>query len=387
MDERVDGHLEAPGPPLLTARFEDPQAHDVLQQPGGAEGAALVAEVVARDLGVEERRAAFDAHERPGSRGDVGPSLFEGRPHHGAPRVVGGGNDDVRFGESHLLGHLGSKRTKVGSRRHDRREQGRRNPESFEQLQVPAAVGRAHELRGRGVRVLRDHAPAEEVVDEVGKEKEVGGVRGKAFFGVGEELVDGVEHQELDAGTREDLGPGHPREHLVHHAARAVVAVGDGVFDELARGIDQAVVDGPPVDSQAPHRAAQRARPLARLAESRLDLGQDAGESPSAGGPRIPGRDSGSGAPPRAGARPRPTRPETPARCRLPGPPRSEGVPPSPSGVVRDPVPYLRKPSCKPPSTGTTWPVVFESRFEIRRKIASAWSSGSMGDWVSERRA
>src|SRR5262245_51215590 len=33
---------------------------------------------------------------------------------------------------------------------------------------------------------------------------------------------------------------------------------------------------------------------------------------------------------------------------------------------------YLRKPSCRPPSTGSMWPVVFDNRFETKRKIASA---------------
>ena len=46
---------------------------------------------------------------------------------------------------------------------------------------------------------------------------------------------------------------------------------------------------------------------------------------------------------------------------------------------------YLRKPSCSPPSTGITWPVVLRKRAESRRKTASAWSSGSIGSRVSER--
>jgi hypothetical protein len=48
---------------------------------------------------------------------------------------------------------------------------------------------------------------------------------------------------------------------------------------------------------------------------------------------------------------------------------------------------YLRKPSDRPPSTGITWPVVLRRRGETSRRIASAWSSGSIGDRVSERSA
>jgi len=46
---------------------------------------------------------------------------------------------------------------------------------------------------------------------------------------------------------------------------------------------------------------------------------------------------------------------------------------------------YLKKPSCNPPSTGMTWPVVFDNRGETSRKIASAWSSGSIGVCVRVR--
>lgn len=33
---------------------------------------------------------------------------------------------------------------------------------------------------------------------------------------------------------------------------------------------------------------------------------------------------------------------------------------------------YRKKPSCNPPSTGITWPVVLDNRSETSRKIASA---------------
>src|SRR5262249_7543173 len=49
------------------------------------------------------------------------------------------------------------------------------------------------------------------------------------------------------------------------------------------------------------------------------------------------------------------------------------------------PLAYLRNPSCNPPSTGITCPVVFARRCETSRKMASAWSSGSIGDCVSAR--
>ena len=42
-------HVVPVARPFPAARFEDPQAHDVLQEPDRAEGATLVAEVVTRD--------------------------------------------------------------------------------------------------------------------------------------------------------------------------------------------------------------------------------------------------------------------------------------------------------------------------------------------------
>ena len=48
---------------------------------------------------------------------------------------------------------------------------------------------------------------------------------------------------------------------------------------------------------------------------------------------------------------------------------------------------YLRKASCNPPSTVMIWPVVLLRRRETKRKYASAWSAGEMGDFVKVRSA
>ncbi len=48
---------------------------------------------------------------------------------------------------------------------------------------------------------------------------------------------------------------------------------------------------------------------------------------------------------------------------------------------------YLRKASCRPPSTVMTWPVVLLRRLLTSRKYASAWSAGVIGDLVSVRSA
>ena len=47
--------------------------------------------------------------------------------------------------------------------------------------------------------------------------------------------------------------------------------------------------------------------------------------------------------------------------------------------------PYLKNPSCNPPSTGMTWPVVLLREFVKSKKIASAWSDGVIADFVSVR--
>jgi hypothetical protein len=48
---------------------------------------------------------------------------------------------------------------------------------------------------------------------------------------------------------------------------------------------------------------------------------------------------------------------------------------------------YLRNASIKPPSTVITCPVVLLRRLLTQRKIASAWSAGSIGTLVSVRSA
>ena len=48
---------------------------------------------------------------------------------------------------------------------------------------------------------------------------------------------------------------------------------------------------------------------------------------------------------------------------------------------------YRKNASCRPPSTVMTWPVVLLRRLVSRRKIASAWSPGVIGDLVRVRLA
>ena len=88
-------------------------------------------------------------------------------------------------------------------------------------------------------------------MQRVGDHEQARGPRGQAFACVREELEERVEGQELDAGAREDLLPRHDPEHLVHGVRRPRVAVADGRLDQGAGGVEQRIVHGPRVHTEA----------------------------------------------------------------------------------------------------------------------------------------
>ncbi len=219
--------------------------------------------------------------------------------------------------------------------------------------------------------------PRQEEVQQIGDEQQPVGAWIHAGMLVRYELIERVERQALDPGSGRDLLARDHGKHAFHHARGPRVPIADRVFHELARAIDEAVVHGPTVDADACDGASECAGTRATCAKPRAYLVEHPADVPPEVSRRPCGAGSGSAGPPRGAARRRRGRRGRHARC----PPRDR-----PRGRAPDPRgPQRRKPSCRPPSTGTTCPVVLLRRRDTSRKIASAWSSGSIAACVSVR--
>ena len=131
-----------------------------------------------------------------------------------------------------------------------------RHADPLGQVDGPLAAGDVVELGGGGVGALGADRPGQPVAEQVGHQQQrLGGLEGRRAAG-GDELVDGVERQLLQAGGGVQLLRRHQREHLVEHAVGAPVAVAVGVAEQPAVAVEQAVVDRPGVDPDAVERAA-----------------------------------------------------------------------------------------------------------------------------------
>src|SRR5207247_8334774 len=96
--------------PVPTAFLDQPQAHDVLQEPERPADAPLVGVVVGEAFGVDHRLAQLDAHQRPGARADVAPVAgggpFGGDRGHRAGGIVAAGGNHRYAPNIALLGHV-----------------------------------------------------------------------------------------------------------------------------------------------------------------------------------------------------------------------------------------------------------------------------------------
>ena len=94
------------------------------------------------------------------------------------------------------------------------------------------------------------------------------------------QLEQGVEGQDLNARSREQLRARHLCERLLHRVHRCV-AVADGVLDQATLGVHEPVVHAPRVHAHALDRTAERSRPLGRLRQAGHDLVEDTGRVPT----------------------------------------------------------------------------------------------------------
>lgn len=182
----------------------------------------------------------FGAHERPGAAGEVGPGLvggfIDGDGGDGAGGVVRAGGDDVDLGEACGVGELRQEAADAGAGGDGGLKEVCGQVEGGEEVGVPGAGAAVDHLGGGGDGGFVDHLAAEEVVEEVGDVEQAVGVLEGGWFCVvlGDELVEGVEGEELDAGGVVDGVAAEAVDGFLEGAGVAWVAVGEGEAQELA---------------------------------------------------------------------------------------------------------------------------------------------------------
>ena len=173
--------------------------------------------------------------------------------------------DEMRLPERGKLCQIAANCGNSGTGWHDRRRQCQiqtRRPEDFSTPFVPA---QCNQLGMRGVRIFCYGPPSQPMGDVFG-EIEPARPWVKPSLSIGEELIERIDLDELDARRRVDLLARHTLEDGLHHAVVARVAVMIGILEQVAALPDERVVDAPRVDAEAgePRAAAavQHARHL-----------------------------------------------------------------------------------------------------------------------------
>ena len=222
--------------PRSLAFLDQPQPADVLEQPCRAVHPAFIGQVGAPRGVAEDRGAGLGSDERPGAGADIGAARSsQGDPHHRRAGVVAGGGDDLHLSpQSGSLLDFGPQWAEDGPRRQDGRQNGGGQVELVQQATVPIARPRVAHLAGAGDGPLRPLRAAEPVVEQVGDHQQaVGGVKGhRPRLTHGEELVEGIEAEKLDAGRLEKSLAAYLRQGQVEHPLGAAVAVVVGQADQ-----------------------------------------------------------------------------------------------------------------------------------------------------------
>ncbi len=170
-------------------------------------------------------------------------------------------------------GDIGQQRAEAVARRDERGKDAARDAERLDQLVVPGGIEHAQQAGGRGVGLLGTGLAGQPVPDEVGDEQR-GVCELEDVAGLGGELVERVERQELQPVALEELGMRHPVVNGPDAEGRAGVAVVERVA-EKASAAQQPVVDGPGVDADARDAgfgAERLAKPLHGRAVERQDV-------------------------------------------------------------------------------------------------------------------
>ncbi len=123
------------------------------------------------------------------------------------------------------------------------------NTELVHKLGVPVTSHDGQELSRRGVRHLGTDPTGEPVPEEVGHQEQRGGCLELGRACTRDDLVQGVERQQLDAGTSVEVGHWDLPQDELDDAVGATVPVVDRVAEESPVAIEEPEVDTPAVDA------------------------------------------------------------------------------------------------------------------------------------------
>ena len=208
----------------------------------------------------QHRGVELEADQRPGARGDVGEALvvLGGHPDDRRRGVVRADRDDRYVGgtpTSPPRRAAAGPTTAPGSRSGGRIDQG--SPSRLARSSAHSPVRGVVQPGGRGVGALRaDARRSASRSSRSGSSSSVSAASSAAVSGRGDQLVDGVERQLLQAGRRVQLArPRRSRAPSRRHRRCGGPGGCSGLPSSVAVAVEQAVVDRPRVDADAVQRA------------------------------------------------------------------------------------------------------------------------------------
>ena len=274
----VPGKFLAGLRPFAAAFLHQPQGHDVLHETEGGLGAAFIGEVVGQRLLRDEWLVNLHPQNGPGAGADedVVTAVCRHRSHGGTGVMPGGGDHRHAFRPC-LLGYRRMQRAEPRARRHDLAEDTRGQPQLLQHRPGPVAGAGIVALAGGGDGELADLAPRQPEVEQIGHVEESPGCvqQRRPLHSHGQQLVEAVQLQELDARALEDLLPRHTSEGFLHHAVGAAIAVVIGIAQQLVAGVEQPEVHAPGVQAQAGRASPTAFDALGQAAFHFLEQPQD----------------------------------------------------------------------------------------------------------------
>ena len=307
----------------------------------------------------QHRRVQLDADERPRPAGDVAEARAGGgdADDRGRGVVRADGGDERLLVDPQLVAHLRRHRREDLPRRDDVGQQPGGQAQRLDQLRGPAPGAGVDQAGGGGDGLLGDLAAGEPVAQQVRGQQAAARV---LQVGLGRQLVDGVDRDDLQAVDGVEPGRVDLLVDLLDRRLAARVAVGVRVAAQRPVRVEQPVVDAPRVDREPgqlglapglpqpgqdvlvdpedvpvvavgqPDRAVAEAVGLGQLERVRPDPAE---HDPAAGRPEVDGRERGGA--------------------------------------------HRRNAAATPESTGTCSPVVCDRSPPVRANTASATCSGS----------
>ena len=246
---------------------QQPQPHDVAQVADGAVDAALVGEVglagwrrSAPARPARRRRAPTSRRRRSRSREPVAGTPTTADAVSCEPTVVTSGSWSIPSSSR----TVGRQRREDLPGRDDVGQQPGGQAQRLDQLRRPAPGAGVDQAGGGGDGLLGDLAAGEPVAQQVRDQQRAGGV---LQVGLGRQLVDGVDRDDLQAVDGVEPGRVDLLVDLLDRRLAARVAVGVRVAAQRPVRVEQPVVDAPRVDREPgqPRPARPASRSPARM--------------------------------------------------------------------------------------------------------------------------